>query len=196
MLKLFKKSNIEWVIVGLGNPGASYENTRHNAGFKSIDYLAKRLDININRLRFKGLTGEGCCESKKVVLLKPQTFMNNSGESIIQVLKYYKLSGEQMIILYDDITLEPGNIKIKGRGSAGGHNGVSDILNYIDNDIFPRIKIGVGKKPYKDMNLADWVLSKFKGCENELMEKSYKKSVDMVFSIVKNGIDKAMNMHN
>ncbi len=196
MLKLFKKSNIEWLIIGLGNPGASYENTRHNAGFKSIDYLAKRLDININRLRFKGIMGEGCCESKKVVLLKPQTFMNNSGESIIQVLKYYKLSTEQMIILYDDITLEPGNIKIKGRGSAGGHNGISDIINYIDTDIFPRIKIGVGKKPYKDMDLADWVLSRFKLCENKLMEKSYIKSVDMVFSIVENGIDKAMNIHN
>ena len=196
MLKLFKKSNIEWVIVGLGNPGLSYENTRHNAGFKSIDYLAKKLDITLNRLRFKGLVGEGCCEGKKVVLLKPQTFMNNSGESIIQVLKYYKVSSQQMIILYDDITLESGILKIKSKGSSGGHNGISDILNYIDTDVFPRIKIGVGKKPYKDMNLADWVLSRFKQDENELMEKSYKNSVDMVFSIVKSGVDKAMNMHN
>lgn len=152
---------VEYIVCGLGNPGTQYENTRHNAGFMAIDTIAKNLNAEVKKLNFKSLTGDVMLGGVRCLLMKPTTFMNNSGEAVREALSFYKLPPEKLIVIYDDISMDVGRIRIRRKGSDGGHNGIKSIILCTNSVKFPRIKIGVGAKPHPDYNLADWVLSPF-----------------------------------
>ena len=181
-----------YAIVGLGNPGKEYENTRHNAGFQAVDFLSAKYNIDINRKKFKGEIGEGIIEGTKVILLKPLTYMNLSGESIRELTTFYKLSMDQVIVLYDDISLETGRLRLRGKGSAGGHNGIKSIISHLGDD-FPRVKIGVGA-PKGD--LVAHVLGRFSKEEEELVKKSVEAAGEAAVAIIKDGLQEAMNKFN
>lgn len=184
------------VIAGLGNPGKEYVNTRHNAGFMAIDALASKYGIDVNDKKFKGLIGKGVIEGEKVVLVKPQTFMNNSGECLREVCDYFKIDIEtDLCVIYDDITLDVGGIRIRKRGSAGGHNGIKSIIAHLGTEDFRRIRVGIGEKPPR-MDLADWVLGHFPKDDMENLANAYKDVLDAVSLIVDDKIDEAMNMYN
>ena len=184
-----------YVIAGLGNPGREYEGTRHNVGFMTLDALADKYNIDVREKAFKGLIGKGMIEGNKVILVKPQTYMNLSGECIRQVMDYYKVDPSEFIVIYDDISLVPGGIRIRKKGSAGGHNGIKNIIAHLDTTVFPRIKVGVGEKP-KNYDLADYVLGHFSKQERELMEEGYEHASDAVEQIVQGEIEAAMNVFN
>jgi PTH1 family peptidyl-tRNA hydrolase len=186
----------EYIIVGLGNPGVQYENTRHNAGFMAVDTLAQKYNVQIKKLQFKALTGEAVISGKRCLLMKPSTFMNNSGEAVVAAMNFYKIPIENVIVCYDDISLEPSFIRIRRKGSDGGHNGIKSIIYLTGQDTFPRIKIGVGKKPHKDYNLADWVLSGFTKEEIPLIKEAAEKTVLSVELMVQGKTDEAMNKFN
>lgn len=202
MLPFFKKKSsvaggsVEFMIVGLGNPGREYEGTRHNAGFMGIDAIAEQNHTDIKRIKYKGLTGECRIDGKKVLLLKPSTFMNLSGQSVCEAMRFYKLSPEQVLVLFDDINLEPGKLRIRRKGSDGGHNGMKNIIYLSGSDQFPRIKIGVGKKPRPDYDLKDWVLSRFSGEEKKALSAAFPQITDAARLIVAGQIDEAMNRFN
>lgn len=183
------------VIAGLGNPGSKYSGTRHNVGFDVVDRLAQENNIRVDRLRFKALTGEGFIGTEKVLLVKPSTYMNNSGESIREVMNFYKLEPENLLVIVDDIDIEFATIKLKKKGSAGSHNGLKSIIYHIQKDNFPRLKVGIGKKPpYYD--LADFVLSKFSSDERKLVDQAIQKASQAAEEFVRSGADKAMNEFN
>lgn len=182
-----------FLIVGLGNPGKEYDGTRHNIGFETIDYLSKKYNIDVNRTKFKGTFGEGFINNKKVVLLKPSTYMNLSGESIREAINFYKLENEEVLVIYDDISLEVGKIRIREKGSAGGHNGIKSIISNMSTDVFPRIKIGVGQ-PKGD--LVSHVLGKFSQEEINDLNEVIEVSSEAVEIIVKDGTKEAMNKLN
>ena len=185
-----------FLIVGLGNPGKEYENTRHNVGFNVIDILAKEYDISVTKIKHKALIGEGRIGSEKVLLVKPQTYMNLSGESVREFIDYYKIDPEtEMIVIYDDIDLEPGQIRIRKKGSAGGHNGIKNIIAQLGTQNFYRIKVGVGAKP-KGWDLADYVLGRFSSKEREVVDAAIQDAADAVDMIIEKGIDAAMNHYN
>lgn len=187
---------VEYLIVGLGNIGPKYENTRHNAGFMTIDALAQAYDCKVDRLKFKAMLGDAVIGGKRCLLMKPVTFMNNSGEAVVQAMRFYKLPPERVIVIYDDISLEPGFLRIRRKGSDGGHNGIKSIIFETGEDTFPRIKLGVGKKPRPDYDLAAWVLSKFTGPELQKMQESIQKACQAVELMVNGEIDRAMNRFN
>ena len=189
-------SNFDYLIVGLGNPGKQYENTRHNAGFICIDILADKYGIKINKLKFKSLMGEGRIEGRRCLLLKPQTFMNLSGEAVRDAVEFYKIPAENVIVICDDISLEPGKMRIRRKGSAGGQNGMKNIIYHLKSDNFPRIKIGIGAKPNPDYDLADWVLSRFTQSEAKLIKQVADDTVSAIEYMVKDDIDKAMSNYN
>ena len=182
-----------FLIVGLGNPGKEYEGTRHNVGFEVIDYLSNKYNIDVNRTKFKGIYGEGFIGNNKVILLKPTTYMNLSGESIREVINFYKLNNDEVIVIYDDISLEIGNLRIREKGSAGGHNGIKSIIANIGGDVFPRIKIGVGQ-PNGD--LVSHVLGRFSKEESEVLMEVIEASLIGVEGIIKDGTKEAMNKLN
>ena len=182
-----------FLIVGLGNPGREYENTRHNIGFKVIDNIASEYNIDINRQKFKGIYGEGFIENEKVILLKPTTYMNLSGESIREVIDFYKLSNEEVIVIYDDISLNVGILRIRDKGSAGGHNGIKSIIAHLGTDVFPRIKVGVGQP---NVDLVKYVLGNFTKEEMEVLEESIDAATKAVREMVKNNTTAAMNKFN
>jgi PTH1 family peptidyl-tRNA hydrolase len=184
-----------YIIAGLGNPGNKYDNTRHNVGFDAVDLLAHLNDISISKVKFKALIGEGNIEGKRVILVKPQTFMNLSGESIREVLEWYKIPVGNIIIMFDDIDLELGKIRIRPKGSSGTHNGMRNILYQIQSDEFPRVRIGIGRPP-EGWNLADYVLSKFIPGERSTINDSIKNTAEAVSTILKAGVDAAMNKFN
>lgn len=181
------------LIVGLGNPGKQYEQTRHNIGFDVIDYMANKYNIDVNREKFKGLCGEGFIENKKVILLKPLTYMNLSGESIRELANFYKLENDEIIVVYDDISLDIGKLRIREKGSAGGHNGIKSIIQNLGGDKFPRVKVGVGQP--KD-NLVNHVLGKFSKEDREHIEKVIPVVSDAIVEIVKNDAKESMNKFN
>ena len=182
-----------YLIVGLGNPGKEYENTRHNIGFEAVDYLANKYNIDINRTKFKGVYGEGVICGKKVIILKPTTYMNLSGESIREVVNFYKLDSEEIILVYDDISLPVGKMRIRLKGSAGGHNGIKSTISNLGSDVFPRIKVGVGQPEH---NLVSHVLGKFSKEENDILSKTIPAACEAVEEIIKNDIKEAMNKFN
>lgn len=185
-----------YVIAGLGNPKKEYENTRHNIGFSIIDMLADKQGIHVNEAKHKGLIGRGYIDGEKVILVKPLTFMNLSGECIREVLDYYKVDAkENLIVIHDDISLEPGMLRIRKKGSAGGHNGMKNIIRHLGHDQFVRMKVGVGGKP-EGYDLADYVLGHFSGQEKEIMTQVSKTVCDAVEVILKDGPDAAMNRFN
>lgn len=185
-----------FLIVGLGNPTKQYEKTRHNIGFDVMDALADKYNISISENKHKALCGKGVIEGMKVVLAKPQTYMNLSGESVAELVNYYKLDPEsELIVVFDDISLEPGNIRIRKKGSAGGHNGIKNIIANLGSSVFPRIKVGVGEKP-KGYDLADYVLGKFSKEDRVLMEEGYDLACEASTLIMQGAIDQAMNEYN
>ncbi len=187
---------IEYIIAGLGNPGMQYEKTRHNAGFMVIDSLAERLGITDYKYKFHAKIAEAYISEKKCLIMKPETYMNNSGQAIEDAMSFYKLDINHIIIVYDDISLEPGNLRIRRKGSDGGHNGIKSIIHLTGEDTFPRIKIGVGKKPHPKFDLADWVLSKFKEDEMIKIKNACEKACDSIELMVQDKIDEAMNKFN
>ncbi len=189
-------SNFDFLIVGLGNPGKQYETTRHNAGFICIDILADKYGIKINKLKFKSLLGEGRIEGKRCLFLKPQTFMNLSGEAVRDVVDFYKIPIENIIVICDDISLDPGKMRIRRKGSDGGQRGMKNIIYHLKNDNFPRIKIGVGAKPNPEYDLADWVVSRFTASEAKLIKQVAADTVSAIEYMVKGDIDKAMSNYN
>ena len=193
----FKKSvstgPIDFVIVGLGNPGKKYEGTRHNAGFAAVEALAEQLDVRVNRVKFKSLCGEASVDGKKILLLMPQTFMNNSGEAVREALSFYKLPPEKCVVICDDITLDVGKIRIRRKGSDGGQRGMRSIITLCGSEQFPRIKIGVGQKPHPDYDLAAWVLSRFSKDEAPLLVKAATDAAKAALLIANDQMDKAMN---
>lgn len=185
-----------FVIVGLGNPTAQYEGTRHNAGFDVIDVLAEKYNISVDARKCRAFCGKGVVAGQKVLLVKPQTYMNLSGESVGGIVNYYKIDPESdLLVIYDDISLDVGQLRIRKKGSAGGHNGIKSIIAHLGTTVFPRIKVGVGEKP-KNYDLADYVLGHFSKQERELMEEGYEHASDAVEQIVQGEIEAAMNVFN
>ena len=184
-----------YYIVGLGNPGIQYENTRHNAGFIAIDYLARKYSIDVRKIKFKSLIGQGVISGHKVMLVKPQTYMNNSGEAIREIYKYFDFDHDKLIVIYDDIDIDFGSIRIRKKGSAGTHNGMKSIIYNLEFDDFPRIKVAVGKKP-SYMDLANFVLSGFSKQEVKIIEDEVKLASDGIEMILEEGIEKTMSMFN
>ena len=184
-----------YCIVGLGNPGLKYGNTRHNAGFLTIDYLANKYGIDVKKSKFKSLYGQGIISGQKVMLVKPQTYMNNSGEAVREIKNFYKFDVDELIVIYDDIDIEFGTIRIRKKGSAGTHNGMKSIIYQIQDDKFPRIKIAVGKKP-EYMDLANFVLSGFTEKEAEVIREEIKLAADSIETMIKSSIDMSMNKFN
>ena len=183
------------IIAGLGNPGREYENTRHNAGFMVLDALADKLGADISERKHKALCGKAVIGGQKVILLKPQSYMNSSGESIRAAADYYKVAPEDILVIYDDISLAPGQLRIRAKGSAGGHNGIKSIIAHLGTQEFPRVKVGIGEKPPR-MDLADYVLGHFSEGEKRIMADAVKEAADAVCEIVNMGIEQAMNDHN
>lgn len=185
-----------YIIVGLGNPGKQYEKTRHNIGFDFIDALADKYHISVLEAKFKALIGKGVIEGQKVVLVKPLTYMNLSGESVRQVIDYFKVDEEsELIIVYDDISLNPGGLRIRAKGSAGGHNGIKNIIQHLGHDKFMRIKVGVGEKP-KGWDLVDYVLGRFTTEDRKLVDEAIDVAVEAAKIMITEGIDEAMNRCN
>ena len=185
-----------FIIAGLGNPTLQYEGTRHNSGFDVIDTLAGKYNISVDGRKNRALIGKGIIEGKKVILAKPQTYMNLSGESLGGLVDYYKVDEEsEFLVVYDDISLDVGQLRIRKKGSAGGHNGMKNIISHLGTEVFPRIKVGVGEKP-KKYDLADYVLSRFSKEERAIMEEGYQKAVEAVEMILRGEMDEAMNKFN
>ncbi len=184
-----------YIIAGLGNPTREYEKTRHNVGFDTLDVLAGRMNTAVDERKFKGYCGRGILGGEKVLLLKPQTFMNLSGESIREAADFYKVDPDHIIVIYDDVSLEVGQLRIRTKGSAGGHNGIKSIIAHLGTQEFPRIKVGVGAKPPR-MDLADYVLSRFSQEDREQMEQAFEEAAKAAEVMIARGMDQAMNAFN
>ena len=193
---MFGKSTENWLIVGLGNPGRDYEKTRHNAGFRCLDLLAGKLGCKIDKLKFQGLYCQTTHAGKKLYLLKPQTYMNLSGRSVQQLAAYFHIPPQRIIVLFDDISLEPGRLRVRADGSAGGHNGIKSIIQELGSQEFPRVKIGVGGKAHPEQDLADHVLSGFSASEEKALASSLEWAGEAVLAIIDHGVPEAANRYN
>ena len=193
----FKSSGgAAWLLVCLGNPGEKYENTRHNVGYMVADEIGERCRAPIQKLRFKALTDLVTISGQKVLVMKPVTFMNLSGEAVRPAADFYKIPPDHVLVISDDTALAPGRLRIRKGGSAGGHNGLKNIIQHLGTDQFPRIRVGVGQKPHPDYDLADWVLGKFVGEDKKTMDAAIKRAADAVECLLADGPDKAMNRFN
>ena len=193
---MFGRAKEAWLIVGLGNPGKQYEHTRHNCGFRAIDLLAEKLGCKIDKGKFQGQYGQIVYRQQKLFLLKPLTYMNLSGRSVLQLSAYFSIPPERIIVLFDDISLAPGRLRIRGDGSAGGHNGIKSIISELGSQDFPRVKIGVGAKPVQEQDLADWVLSSFSASEEKLLKDALDRAADAALCIISDGIQAAANRYH
>ena len=195
---LFSKDSggAAWLIVGLGNPGEKYENTRHNVGFQVIDELAERQGKPVQRLKFKALTGLLTIGGEKALVLKPVTYMNLSGEAVRPAADFYKLPPERILVISDDVALAAGRLRIRAKGSAGGHNGLKSIIQHLGTDQFPRIRVGVGEKPHPDYDLADWVLGRPQGEDKKAIDAAVKRAADAVECILSQGLERGMGKFN
>ena len=187
---------VDFLIAGLGNPGKKYEGTRHNAGFIALEALARKLDVRVNKSKYKSLIAEAAIGDKRVLLMMPQTLMNLSGEAVTEAMRFYKLKPEQVLVMLDDITLPVGVIRIRRKGSDGGQRGIRSIITLSGSEQFPRIKIGVGQKPRPDYDLAAWVLSRFTGEETEKIAAAADNAAEAAFRIVEGDLDGAMNTYS
>lgn len=198
MINLFVKKTaaqggaVEYIVAGLGNPGRQYENTRHNAGFIALDKLADKYNCNVSKMKYKALIGDCTIAGKRTLLMKPQTFMNLSGEAVVQAMSFYKIPPENVIVLFDDISLDVGRMRIRRKGSDGGQKGMRSIIELSGSSLFPRVKIGIGEKPNPNWQLADWVLSRFTAAEREALDKVTDNACGAVEYIIAGNIDKAM----
>jgi PTH1 family peptidyl-tRNA hydrolase len=194
---IFKSTGgVSWLVVFLGNPGPKYDMTRHNAGFMAADAMAEEKNVNINKARFKALTATCKIGDENVMLMKPQTFMNLSGEAVIQAVRFYKIPADHVIVVSDEISLPIGKLRIRTKGSAGGHNGLKNIIAQLGTDAFPRIRMGVGAPPHPDYDMADWVLSAFKNQDAVDMKEAAKRAAQAVECYITQGADRAMNKFN
>ena len=193
----FKNSGgVDWLLVGLGNPGDKYENTRHNVGFMAVDELADRANVPVQKLKYKALTNTVTIGGQKVLLMKPVTYMNLSGEAVRQAVDFFKIPADHVLVVSDDTALAVGRLRIRKGGSAGGHNGLKNIIQHLGTDQFPRLRLGVGEKPHPDYDLADWVLGKFVGEDKKAIDAAVKKAADAIECILSQGLDKGMNKFN
>ena len=193
---MFGKASENWLIVGLGNPGREYEKTRHNAGFRAIDLLADSLGCKIDKLKYQGLYCQTTYNGRKLFLLKPQTYMNLSGRSVLQLSSYFNIPPARIIVLFDDISLPPGRLRVRPDGSAGGHNGIKSIIQEVGSQAFPRVKIGVGGKAHPEQDLADHVLSTFSASEEKDLAVALKNAADAALAIIDKGVPEAANRFN
>lgn len=193
---LKKSGGVDWLLVGLGNPGDQYENTRHNVGFLVVDELADRAKVPVQKLKYRALTNTTTIGDQKVLLMKPITYMNLSGEAVRQAVDFYKVPADHVLVVSDDTALAVGRLRIRKGGSAGGHNGLKNIIQHLGTDQFPRVRLGVGEKPHPDYDLADWVLGKFQGEDKKAMDAAVKKAADAIECILDQGLDKGMNRFN
>ena len=196
---MFLKNNsgsAAWLIVGLGNPGEKYEDTRHNVGFQVIDELAERQGRPVQRLKFKALTGLLTISGEKALVMKPVTYMNLSGEAVRPAADFYKLPPERILVISDDVALAAGRLRIRAKGSAGGHNGLKSIIQHLGTDQFPRIRVGVGEKPHPDYDLADWVLGRPQGEDKKAIDEAVKRAADAVECILTQGLERGMGKFN
>ena len=185
-----------WLIVGLGNPGREYERTRHNTGFRALDVLADKLGCKVDKAKFQGLYGQVSYRGMKLYLLKPTTYMNLSGRSVLQISAYFHIPPQRIIVMFDDISLTPGRLRIRAEGSAGGHNGIKSIIAELGSQSFPRVKIGVGAKPHPEMDLADWVLSTFSAADEKDLLSALDRAADAALCIIDHGVPEAANRFN
>ncbi len=193
----FGKTNaVAWLLVCLGNVGEQYEGTRHNVGFEVADELAEREGIPLQRLKHRALTNTAVLGGQRVLIMKPVTYMNLSGEAAGEAARFYKVPADHVLVVCDDVSLPVGKVRIRKGGSAGGHNGLKNLIAHLGTDQFPRIRIGVGQKPHPDYDLADWVLGKFQGEDRKVMDAAVKKAADAVECLLKEGPDRAMNRFN
>ncbi len=190
------KQQESWLIVGLGNPGREYEKSRHNAGFWALDALAAKLGCKVDKLKFQGLYCQTSYNGKKLFLLKPQTYMNLSGRSVLQLSAFFHVPPQRIIVLFDDISLDPGRLRVRSDGSAGGHNGIKSIIQELGSQEFPRVKIGVGAKPHPDFDLADWVLSSFSALEEKALEPALQRAGEAALAVIDHGVPEAANRFN
>ena len=193
---MFGKSNDPWLIVGLGNPGKEYERTRHNCGFRAIDVLAQKLGCKVDKSKFQGIYGQANYNGTKLLLLKPLTYMNLSGRSVLQLSAWFHVPPQRIIVLFDDISLEPGRLRIRADGSAGGHNGIKSIISEVGSQDFPRVKIGVGGKAHPEQNLADHVLSTFSALEEKALGSALERAADAALCIIDHGVPETANRFN
>ena len=193
---MFGKPNESWLIVGLGNPGKDYERTRHNAGFRALDILAEKLGCKVDKGKFQGLYGQALYGGRKLYLLKPQTYMNLSGRSVLQLSAYYNVPPQRIIVMFDDISLDSGRLRVRADGSAGGHNGIKSIISEVGSQNFPRVKIGVGAKPHPEQDLADWVLSCFSASEEKALVPALERAADAALCIIDHGVPETANRYN
>ena len=187
---------VEWLLVGLGNPGSKYEHTRHNMGFLAVDLLAEREGVKINKLKFKATVAEVRLSGARVLVLKPQTFMNLSGESVREAAQFYKIPADHIIVIYDDVSLPVGKLRVRPSGSAGGHNGIKNIIYHLNTDVFPRVKVGVGAPAHPEHEMIDWVIGNPTPQERKILLESLSKSLDAAACIIEKGTQAAMNQFN
>lgn len=193
---IFRKATYDWLVVGLGNPGVKYENTRHNVGFMAAELFAKQNNGSLQKNKMEALYGECSVADNRVLVMEPQTFMNNSGRAVSAVASFYKIPTERIIIISDDISLDVGKIRLRRKGSHGGHNGLKDIFELMGTDDIKRVKIGVGQKPHPDYDLAAWVLGKFPAEEQKNLNSAIEKATAALKEIITRGIDSAMNRYS
>ena len=203
MFNRFRKQTVigavgtpEFLVVGLGNPGKQYTLTRHNSGFLCVDMLSEKLNFRVDRLKFKSLVADTTINGHRCIVMKPQTYMNNSGEAVRECANFYKIKPENIIVIYDDISLDVGKLRIRRKGTDGGHNGIKSIIYHLNSDQFPRIKVGCGKKPHPDYDLADWVLSEFKKDEQKALLPALENACKAIELLLDKETDKAMNLYN
>ena len=187
---------ITHIVVGLGNPGAKYANTRHNAGFMMLDHLSSKLGVKVDRAKFEALVGEATVAGKRVLLMKPQTFMNNSGKAVSEAVKFYKIPPENVIVISDDVNLDVGRLRVRASGSAGGQKGLNDIIVQMGSDKIPRIRIGVGKKPHPDYDMADWVLGAFPEADKKVLDEVFVRACNGLEKLLAGDVDGAMQICN
>ena len=186
----------EWLVVGLGNPGDKYENTRHNAGFMVVDELAERLHVPVQRLKYKALTNTAEVGGKRVLLMKPVTYMNLSGEAVGEAARFYKIPSDHVLVIYDDVSLPLGKLRIRDKGSAGGHNGIKNIIAHLGTDVFPRVKVGVGAPSHPDYDMVDWVIGSFSAQERKIVDEALDRALDAAECIISRGVTEAQNRFN